>query len=337
MLSQKPTQATIAKNLGLSQQTVSFALNGYDKIPEKTRSRVLEEAARIGYRLNSAAKLFRSGRMGAIALITHRNFHTVPNLVLSGLNKVLLNREVHLTLYGAKLEDFTDPDNPPRLLRENFVDGIIAMDNGHWTEELDQWIQRFNIPTIWLNRKGSHNCVYPDEVYLAEKLTREVLAQHPGDLIYSTPEVTAQAHYSVPDRLEGVRRAAKKAKRKLTIQYQNKTLYLQNPSAIGSHIHELLRNYPKPACLVTYGLEDAQAYYLQARLLGWRIPEDLGIACFTDQRALLAHIPITHLTIPLGPCAKAAVPLLEKRIVRGYKKVTSQAVRLFDFAPESTI
>ncbi len=337
MLSQKPTQATIAKNLGMSQQTVSFALNGYEKIPEKTRTRVLDEAARIGYRLNSAAKLFRSGRMGAIALVTHKNFHTLPNLVLSALNKVLVGREVHLTLYGAQLEDFTDPESPPRLLRENFVDGIIAMDNGHWTQELSHWIQRYQIPTIWLNRKATHNCVYPDEVHLAEKLTLEVLDKHPGNLIYSTPRPKADSHYSVPDRLEGVRRAAKKAKRKLTIQHSQPQLFEQEPSTIDGHIHDLLRHYPKPACLITYGLEDAQAYYLQARLLGWRIPEDLGIACFTSQQAHLAHIPITHLTIPMGPCAKAAVPLLEKRIIHGYKKVTSQAIQDFDYHPTGTI
>jgi len=329
MLNQKPTQATIAQNLGLSQQTVSFALNGYEKIPEKTRTRVLKEASRIGYRLNSAAKLFRSGRMGAIALVTSHNFHTLPTSILSALNNVLVGREVHLTLYGAKLEDFTDPDNPPRLFRENFVDGIIAMDNGHWNRELNQLIERFKIPTIWLNRKLSHNCVYPDEIYLAEKLATKVLREHRGDLIYCTPLPDPSSHYSVADRLEGIRRAAKKVGRELTV-YES-----PRPIPDEQSISKLLQSSKKPNCLITYGLEDAHAFYLQARWLGWRVPQDLLIACFATQRALISHLPISSLDIPFRICAKAALPLLEKRIVRGVKKVKAEAVRVFDYHSSS--
>ena len=46
----------LAASLGLSQTTVSRALNGYPEVGEKTRRRVLEAAERANYRASTAAR-----------------------------------------------------------------------------------------------------------------------------------------------------------------------------------------------------------------------------------------------------------------------------------------
>lgn len=53
---------TLAEALGLSQTTVSRALNGYPEVSAATRHRVEEAAARLGYRPNSRAKGLATGR-----------------------------------------------------------------------------------------------------------------------------------------------------------------------------------------------------------------------------------------------------------------------------------
>ncbi|WP_010138247.1 LacI family DNA-binding transcriptional regulator [Oceanicola sp. S124] len=53
---------TLAEALGLSQTTVSRALNGYPEVSEATRKRVEEAALRFGYRPNSRAKGLATGR-----------------------------------------------------------------------------------------------------------------------------------------------------------------------------------------------------------------------------------------------------------------------------------
>lgn len=52
----RPTLRDIARNLGVSVNTVSRALAGKDSVSERTRSRVQAEADRIGYIPNTFAR-----------------------------------------------------------------------------------------------------------------------------------------------------------------------------------------------------------------------------------------------------------------------------------------
>lgn len=61
----------LAVELGLSQTTVSRALNGYPEVAEATRLRVLDAAKRHNYRPNTRAKALATGRAMAIG-------HVIP-------------------------------------------------------------------------------------------------------------------------------------------------------------------------------------------------------------------------------------------------------------------
>lgn len=58
----------LAEHLGLSQTTVSRALNGYPEVGEETRKRVTEAARTFGYHPNSNARRLALGRTGTIGL-----------------------------------------------------------------------------------------------------------------------------------------------------------------------------------------------------------------------------------------------------------------------------
>ena len=76
----------LAGQLGLSQTTVSRALNGYPEVSEATRQRVLEAARRFDYRPNVSARRLATGRAGAIGAV----LQTDRNLL-----EILLTRPVH--------------------------------------------------------------------------------------------------------------------------------------------------------------------------------------------------------------------------------------------------
>lgn len=59
----------LAEELGLSQTTVSRALNGYPEVSEATRKRVEEAARRFNYRPNSRAKGLATGRAMVIGQV----------------------------------------------------------------------------------------------------------------------------------------------------------------------------------------------------------------------------------------------------------------------------
>ncbi|MET0780734.1 MAG: LacI family DNA-binding transcriptional regulator [Microbacterium sp.] len=65
------TAADVARSLGLSRATVGFVLNDTpgQTIPTATRTRVLAEAQRLGYRPHTAARALASGRSRIILLV----------------------------------------------------------------------------------------------------------------------------------------------------------------------------------------------------------------------------------------------------------------------------
>ncbi|MDQ0468283.1 LacI family DNA-binding transcriptional regulator [Labrys wisconsinensis] len=68
----------LAEHLGLSQTTVSRALNGFPEVGEKTRRRVAEAAREFHYRPNASARKLATGRAGALGIV----FSTGRNLLL---------------------------------------------------------------------------------------------------------------------------------------------------------------------------------------------------------------------------------------------------------------
>src|SRR3954466_11356127 len=64
----RPTAADVARQAGVSRATVSYVLNDtpHQKIPEATRRRVLEAAARLGYAPSAAARTRRPGRSDGV-------------------------------------------------------------------------------------------------------------------------------------------------------------------------------------------------------------------------------------------------------------------------------
>ena len=59
----------LAEQLGLSQTTVSRALNGYPEVNEATRERVNKAALKFGYSANANARRLAMGRVGAIGIV----------------------------------------------------------------------------------------------------------------------------------------------------------------------------------------------------------------------------------------------------------------------------
>jgi LacI family transcriptional regulator len=74
----------LSEQLGLSQTTVSRALNGYPEVNEETRVRVIDAARRHNYRPNTRAKSLATGRAMAIGhVIPISTKHEIVNPIFS--------------------------------------------------------------------------------------------------------------------------------------------------------------------------------------------------------------------------------------------------------------
>ncbi|WP_322098388.1 LacI family DNA-binding transcriptional regulator [Nakamurella alba] len=86
----------MARDLGVSQSTVSLALSGSNRVSEATRQRVLEACARLDYRPNAAGRGLRTGRSHTVGLF-------VPQLGYEVFDRILMGVRTGLAL--------ADPDN----------------------------------------------------------------------------------------------------------------------------------------------------------------------------------------------------------------------------------
>jgi len=80
----------LSRHLGLSQTTVSRALNGFPEVNEATRLRVQEAASRFGYAPNASARRLATGRLGAIGIVSapqRRTFDPFFSTFLAGLTE----------------------------------------------------------------------------------------------------------------------------------------------------------------------------------------------------------------------------------------------------------
>lgn len=115
-----------AKQVGLSATTVSRALSGYPEVSESTRKRVMDEAARLGYRPNVNAVRLVTGRTGAIGVVMGRNseFHFAE--FMRGMAERLSLDEVDI-LVSPTASNGTDDEVQlcRRLATSRRVDAII--------------------------------------------------------------------------------------------------------------------------------------------------------------------------------------------------------------------
>lgn len=95
----------LSELLGLSQTTISRALNGYPEVNEETRQRVLKAVEETGYRPNRAARRLATGKAGSLGLVMPISEGQSADIHFaefqSGLADECLNHEFHFVIMPA--------------------------------------------------------------------------------------------------------------------------------------------------------------------------------------------------------------------------------------------
>ncbi len=119
---------TLSEELGLSQTTVSRALNGYPEVSEKTRARVEREAKRLGYSPNSRAKGLATGRSMIVGhVIPPSSRHEMVNPVfgdfVAGASQTLAEHGYGMMF--ARVGGAGEAETYRGLRTNGSVDGVI--------------------------------------------------------------------------------------------------------------------------------------------------------------------------------------------------------------------
>jgi LacI family transcriptional regulator len=152
----------LSRALGLSQTTVSRALNGYPEVAEETRRRVVEAARRHGYRPNPSARRLATGKAGMIGSVipTGASVDIDPHFIefLSGLGDFARSRELDLALSPTTREE--EETTYRRLVANRQVDAVY-LSSPRTGDSRIGLLDELGIPFIVHGRAEAVDLVYP--------------------------------------------------------------------------------------------------------------------------------------------------------------------------------
>jgi LacI family transcriptional regulator len=144
------TVKDLARELGLSINTVSRAINNKPDVNPETRRRVLEAAERLGYVANTLARSLVNGRTCTIGLIIADVVNPFYGRVIRGVEETARLNGYSTILVNSNEQD-EDEREAVQVLRSKRVDGLLI----HPVQQSFEHIARLKqdgIPYVLINR-----------------------------------------------------------------------------------------------------------------------------------------------------------------------------------------
>jgi DNA-binding LacI/PurR family transcriptional regulator len=333
------TVKDVARRSGLSLTTVSRVLNGLsDHFTEQTRARVMQAVQELDYRPHSGARAVRRGRFGSAALVLSAaadGRSTLPDPLLRGVTTALEAAGMHLTIAMLPDEKLTSEGFVPKILREWTADGLLINYNKLIPPRMIRLIQDNGVPSVWLNRRGEHDCVRPHDLAAGREAARRLIqAGHRRIAYVSFSYKSESLHYSEVDRREGCCQALREAG--LTPRAVDR--YNFGGGADGSRADmagAMLARSDRPTGMVVYGASSLGPIICAALQRGLHIPRDLSFITFHGRSVQLGLAP-TAMTLPQARIGAAAVEMLTEKIDRPQRLVPARLIE-FGFSEGETL
>lgn len=133
----------IAKKAGVSISTVSYALNGSDKVSEKTRNRITKIANELNYTPNLAGKTLKRQKTNIIGVYVHDFSGYFYSHVVDGISSTLKK-------FGYETIICTGGSQARLFIPQRLVDGAIIIDPNFPDEDIVKYSEQdYKIVLMW--------------------------------------------------------------------------------------------------------------------------------------------------------------------------------------------
>ncbi|MGA2538367.1 MAG: LacI family DNA-binding transcriptional regulator [Terracidiphilus sp.] len=301
---------TLGEYLNLSPATISLVLNnapGVRSIPQETRERVLEAAAKFDYRPSFYARSLRKKQTFSIGvLVPDLNDHYATQ-VLSGMEELLIEEGYfYLTASHRRQPDLIE--EYPRLLLDRCVEGFILIDT-----LLEHSLK---VPAVAV--AGHRKLEGVTNVVLDQRRAAELALRHLYQLGHRKIAFMRGGSHSsdADDRWECQMAVAKELKLEVreelcvSIKLRDSTPEMGFGPAI-----ELLNRSVDFTALLCYN--DVSAFGAIRALMdhGLRVPDDVSVVGFDDVQSAAFHNPsLTTIRQPLRQMGGVSARILLQRI-----------------------
>jgi LacI family transcriptional regulator len=312
----QPTIHDVAESSGFSKSTVSNVIRGAGHVSPQTRSRVLEAAARLGYRPNALARNLVQRRTSTLGLVVgdlaNPFYSELAKLVEAhaseaGYTTMICNTDGRAESERARVES----------LLEHRVAGILMLQfsgDGAIVGELLAQDVPLVVASCWEERS---DCVAVDDAEAAREAVEHLVGLGHRRIAYVSSDLVEPATDRA--RLEGYRRAlAAAGEPPPPVVRLEQPAYLRSDTDLRAALGRALDGADAPTAF--FCSNDLVAVDLLETLeeAGLGIPASVSVVGFDDiALAGLARIALTTVAQPTDELAGAGVELLLRRIEGG--------------------
>ena len=301
---------TLGEYLNLSPATISLVLNnapGVRSIPQETRDRVTQAAAKFDYRPSFYARSLRKRQSFSVGVLVPELSDSYSTQVLAGVEEFLIEEGYfYLTASHRRKPDLIE--EYPRLLMERSVEGFIVIDT-----ILEKSL---SLPVVVV--AGHRKIEGVTNVVLDQKRAAELLLRHLFQLGHRKIAFMRGGSHSsdADDRWNCLMAVAKDLKipvlPELCVQLE---LRVSTPELGFVPTNELINRGGEFTALVSYN--DIAAIGAIRALINHsrRVPEDVSVVGFDDIQGAAFHNPsLTTIRQPLHEMGAVAARILLQRI-----------------------
>lgn len=296
---------SLGEYLGLNPSTISFVLNDTPNrsIPEATRQRVREAAAKFGYEPSHIARSLRSKKTQTLGIMLPEMGDGYHSQVLNGVADVLMREQYFFfTVHHRHRKDLVN--TYPKLLQARGVEGILTIDT-----RLDA---SPSVPTVCVANHGhlaGVSSINLDEEAAAMQSLQHLYALGHRDIVF----MRGQRFSSDSDVRWNATLCAAHAlgiavREELTIRLEKDTV---TPELGYPEMSELLRRTRAFTAVLCFNDVSAMGVIRSLTDAGLRVPHDCSVVGFDDIPAAEYQVPrLTTVRQPLHHMGQVAAETL---------------------------
>jgi DNA-binding LacI/PurR family transcriptional regulator len=310
--SRQVTISQVAKEAGVSSQTVSRVINNRQEITPETRQHVQEVIKRLGYQPNVIARSLIQRRSHTLGVVTSGLEYYGPSHILVGVEQGANQAGLSILLNLVHQPEIKDIGSIVNSLTSRQVEGIIWAvpeigDNRSWFRENLPFL---SIPVVFISTQPRENLnvVEIDNRHGAYLATRHLLEQGYRKIGHISGPLN---WWAASERQCGWQDALTEA----GINVSESQVVEGNWSAESGErgFHELLAKFPDVQAVFACNDQMALGLMQAARSLGKRIPEDLAVVGFDDiPESAFYYPPLTTIRQGLYELGHVAVQTFMK-------------------------
>jgi len=299
----------IAKQLNVSQSTVSFILNGKSKekrISEPTTQRVLKFVEEVGYKPNLLARSFRTGKTNIIGLMVE----SIANPFfsnLAGLIEENAYKNGYKILYCSTKNDPAKAKELLQMFKDRHIDGYIITPTEGIKEDIDKLVNAGE-SVILFDRcfeAGTHDYVIMDNLQCAYNAVTHLLAQGYKEIGFITIN---SLQSQMQERLHGYEKAVDDNNLN---HYVKEVGFHMDDNNVVEHIIDFLTRKKKLDAVIFatnyLGVSGLKAI----KKMKLAIPSDIAVVCFDDNVTFELHSPsITTIAQPIEAMSVQLINIL---------------------------